>query len=256
MQSSAFFVVGVPPTRVLTLADYGTRRNKSSSKSKNSSRNCRRLTRLKPETLIAYPGAHDNIREPVTARTVRRKTTLENSLSSFCFPNGTCCWSISTKLAHVHFAGYVPVEEDNDGGGSDYGERCVSFTIKDPTADETADAYLWCTALYVMELVSTQIVLTSLLDLEHSLNSPSTSAEGKVRCVRSPHIQTYALQSGADHQITKLISQINAKQTEYVTWRLPYAYVVVSARPMTRLNEAILKFFRGKHDSKPMVFTV
>lgn len=98
----AFFVVGVTPGRCLRQAKY--EEDDCHKKSSPPTTGWRRL-KLKPETVIAFPGS---VTPPVvprdpqassaneeTSTNIRDSTTLESAIVDFCFPAGM---SISTVL--------------------------------------------------------------------------------------------------------------------------------------------------------------
>lgn len=76
-----FFVVGAPPVRCIRQALF---RDNSVKKGSDLDDRKPRRRKLRPETLVAFPGSGGE----TAPREIRAGTTLESAICEFCFPAG------------------------------------------------------------------------------------------------------------------------------------------------------------------------
>lgn len=232
----AFFIVGVAPLKVLRSARYHPRNAISSRRRSNSERrgsltftaHARRRVRLRPETLISFPGtisANTNSDGAASRElsVVRDRTVLESAICEFCFPNGSTV---------------VEVDDMAPAEAREY----LYFTLNDtvlPQTDEDIDkadaskegASLYCIALKTTETITIKRIIPELMDLETCVNNnqdkeiPSSVFEER--------LSTLAWFSS--HPDQKDVT---------VNWSLPYCFVIVSRYPFFTWHAQFLRLFR------------
>eukprot|EP01053_Blabericola_migrator_P001339 Blabericola_migrator_1__1338@NODE_1349_length_4754_cov_28_814807_g905_i0_p2_GENE_NODE_1349_length_4754_cov_28_814807_g905_i0NODE_1349_length_4754_cov_28_814807_g905_i0_p2_ORF_typecomplete_len303_score17_91uDENN/PF03456_18/0_24uDENN/PF03456_18/1_1e04_NODE_1349_length_4754_cov_28_814807_g905_i03431251 len=179
----------------------------------------RRRSRLKPETLISFPGTATMENAGVSLSLMRDRTILERSICEFCFPNGT------TVIEADHAS-----RSSNDGALS---EEYIYFTLNGSVLSEgdsdCSQHTLYCTALKTAESITIKRLVPELMDIETCINSQNDL---------SPQAFDERL------QLLSFFAASPEHKEAIVTWRLPYCFVLVSKFPLFSWQAAFVRMFR------------